>query len=361
MAIKTLSVGIGLGGSKFTKELAASAVNTKAYYLNISTDELSKFQGNPNAQCIAIGATDGGAGKDREVAKNHFTESFDHAKLITEIIDKSVAEEVDIINVAFSLGGGTGSGIGPVLTEKLREAAELCEKRKIIVFGIALLPMMAEGLKSFKNALLAMKDMIADMANGGRYALVKNAEIDAIGDNQSERHMLSNKKTVAAYEKYLTGTSKPSENGVLDLNDRRAGFEVDGLHAFFQLSDGQIVESGFVGPNSDIVVSIINAEVPVCDAKLYEKIFYEKMQKLEIKCGYTDEEDGSVGLHGFGGLGKIAADLRERLEDIKKESYKADSATGRNAFDDLDVEVVKFKPGSRFAKVEAKPAAKPKP
>lgn len=114
-------------------------------YLNTSEEDLATLENAKHKYHIKGGE---GCHKDRDVAKTLLAKDFD--KVLAEIESK-VQEK--IVFVLFSTGGGTGSGMGPVLVEVLND--ELGRKAG----AVAVLPGKDETVKAFMNSYECMKEL----------------------------------------------------------------------------------------------------------------------------------------------------------------------------------------------------------
>ena len=81
----------------------------KAYYVNLAQQDLDLVN-SPNKLHIKNGE---GASKNRDKAKEVLSESIDE---VLETLENQITEKY--VFTVFSLGGGTGSGCGPFLSQK---------------------------------------------------------------------------------------------------------------------------------------------------------------------------------------------------------------------------------------------------
>ena len=123
------------------------ALNFKVMYINTSMEDLMTLFGAKHKYHITGGE---GAAKNRNMAKDLLI--ADIQELQAEIL-KTITEE--FIFVIFSAGGGTGSGIGPMLMAGL---SKLFPERKVC--GITILPSARESIKSLYNAVECFKDIV---------------------------------------------------------------------------------------------------------------------------------------------------------------------------------------------------------
>jgi len=250
------------------------------------------------------------------------------------------------------MGGGTGSGIGPKLTQSLRDAIDESGKsNNLIVHGIALIPWLArEGAVDLGNAVMALEEIYADLEEGGgRYSFLNNIQIDTPGDNDEDQYQYINKYGASVYLDYLRGTTQPaSSGGVLDLADRRMALALPGLHAYSELKNQGIVSHGWIGPIADSKVLLIDADIPDIDRDIYDDKDGElnALSCIQSKRGYNATETGILGIHGFSGADEILADVRSRYDAKVVEMNKVAVKTSRNALRNMD-SVSTFKLGGQ--------------
>lgn len=136
-------VAVGQAGGNIGSVLEEKGFNV--LYLNTSEEDLATLDKAKHKYHIKGGE---GCHKDRAVAKTLLAKDYDK---ILEEIENKVPEK--IVFVLFSTGGGTGSGIGPVLVEILND--ELGRKAG----AVAVLPGQDETVKAFMNAYECMKEL----------------------------------------------------------------------------------------------------------------------------------------------------------------------------------------------------------
>ena len=154
MSLKSriLVVGVGQGGSNITKEFENMGYNT--FYVNTSYDDIPL---NTDDNRIYHIKNSQGCAKDRQKAINYAVDYYDD---IINTINTSYPT-CDIVFITFSLGGGTGSGIAPVLLSLLAS-----KNLKKYYGAIAILPHKSESILVHSNAresltqLMGIKDKL---------------------------------------------------------------------------------------------------------------------------------------------------------------------------------------------------------
>jgi len=345
--IKVLPIGIGLGGSNYAKEISTKLKSQKGgknskygepIYVNICADELGMFNTALLNGKFHVGTMDGGAGKNRDLALDTFADKFDYDKLIDLIRERVIEDDIDVVATCFTTGGGTGSGIGPALTNTLFNLMEQQTDIKYVsVIGFALLPSFDEGITIHKNNLLALGEIETSFLNGGRYALVKNT---GEGSSFNDRRTTANKTSITLFMDYVTGSHQSKTGGVLDLNDKRVGLAYPGLHSFNRLRECNVDKSPFVEPGSNKVKHVM-AEIPEENCELYEEAVLAGVH-LDYKFGYTSDEVGVVAFHGFNSLRKETVAYRKRFDELKELDSADDVGNGVDSLNALKKDVFHY-------------------
>lgn len=108
-------IGVGQCGGNIANEFAK--LGYQSIVINTAQSDLNKLSNIPSENKLLINFGIEGAGKNPEIGENAFIQ---HNEEVLKLIEQ-VFVETDIIYVCAGLGGGTGSGISPMLTEVLIE------------------------------------------------------------------------------------------------------------------------------------------------------------------------------------------------------------------------------------------------
>lgn len=138
-------LGAGGGGSNAVARMATSSIHG-VEMIAVNTDAQSLYH-NPAQQKITIGrgTTRGlGAGANPEIGKRAAEESSEEIK--------KALEGADMLFLTAGLGGGTGSGVAPVI-------AELARGMGILTVAVVTKPFGFEGMKRKKNAEEAIENL----------------------------------------------------------------------------------------------------------------------------------------------------------------------------------------------------------
>jgi cell division protein FtsZ len=145
---KTLSIkvlGVGGAGCNAVTHLASSSLsglscavlNTDAAALSQSTVETKLILGAKSTRGL-------GAGGDPECGRVAAQEDIAGVR--------ALCDGADMVFIVAGLGGGTGTGAGPVIAQAAKEAGAL-------VLGIVMLPFDCEGLRRQRQAMLGLNEL----------------------------------------------------------------------------------------------------------------------------------------------------------------------------------------------------------
>ncbi len=146
-----LNVGV-IGAGAFGNKIAqlAEAHEFPVWYINTSEEDTKGIFDSKNTGKGTIIGTEGGCGQERSVAIELIKENY--KEVINQFPESLLS--CDIIFVAGSAGGGTGSGFTPILVDVLRSAIDG------IQFGvITTLPSHNEGIRAKKNSIDLMESV----------------------------------------------------------------------------------------------------------------------------------------------------------------------------------------------------------
>ena len=183
-------IGIGNAGS----QVASLAVSEQmdAVVINSSENDLSTIPDN----VIKFPLGDlRGAGKNREEAKKFVKDSIKKILQTDEFVE--FMDKKDVIFVVSSTGGGTGSGISPILTQILKK---MFPDSYVILVGI--LPTLDEAYSTQINTLEYIQELYKKLDNP-TYMLYDN---DRMKNLPSHLMMESINKAIVEDIKVLQGT-----------------------------------------------------------------------------------------------------------------------------------------------------------
>ena len=129
-------IGVGGGGNNAVENMYRHGIKDVSFIL-INTDR-QVLDESPVPTKLVIGPGRGAGGKPEKAAK--FAE--ENAEAIADLFD----EATDMVFVTAGMGGGTGTGAGPVI-------ARMAKERGILTIGIVTIPFLFEGRKKVLKAL----------------------------------------------------------------------------------------------------------------------------------------------------------------------------------------------------------------
>ena len=139
-------VGVGGGGGNAVNRMIANGLK-KVSFVALNTDVQALQRSNAQTR-IAIGKelTGGlGAGGQPEIGEKAAQESKEEIK--------KELENADMVFITAGMGGGTGTGAGPVVARCAREA-------NILTVGIVTIPFVFEGVAKINQALDGVERMV---------------------------------------------------------------------------------------------------------------------------------------------------------------------------------------------------------
>lgn len=135
-------IGVGGGGNNAVSHMFRQGIKDVSF-VQINTDRQVLEESNvPVKVLIGPGL---GAGGDPEKAKKHAEES---AEAIAELFD----DQTDMAFITAGMGGGTGTGAGPVV-------ARIAKERGVLTVGIVTIPFQFEGKRKITKALEGADEM----------------------------------------------------------------------------------------------------------------------------------------------------------------------------------------------------------
>lgn len=145
--LKISVIGIGNAGNQVA-ELAKRMYDIPGIAINSSEKDTSTLK---YVDSIVIG-DEKGAGKDRNIAKSFIKT---HIKdLLAEKKFADLMEPADVVFIVSSTGGGTGSGMAPVLRDLL---SRVYTNKRFVLMGI--LPPLKESIAAQQNSIDYLKEM----------------------------------------------------------------------------------------------------------------------------------------------------------------------------------------------------------
>lgn len=209
-SIKIGVVGVGQAGSRLAEIFYKYGYSVGV--LNTAMQDL-KFIQVPERKKLFLEYGLGGAGKDLAIGEGAINE---HRDVITQFLEAEVVADNDMLFLAISGGGGTGSGS----VEPLLGILKGFDRPVGVVY---VLPMNTDDAIAKKNSLTTLA-RLAKMASTdliNTLVVVDNSKIETIyGDlSQTEFWKTANQAIVEPFHLFNSLTSQPSEFTSLDPTD----------------------------------------------------------------------------------------------------------------------------------------------
>lgn len=206
-------LGIGQAGANVTQMLEKKGYKT--YYINLAKQDLDLIS-SPNKYHIPNGE---GASKNRKKAKKVLSESIEE---VLGVIDEQISEKY--IFVVYSLGGGTGAGLGTFLSSVIAENPDK------IVCLVVILPSMNESLQARINAYEALTEIVEAKNSLGSIFILDN--------NQREDKLSINRSFANLFDSFINVANYSSIRGVIDIAEQKTLLETSGVAAIHRITQG---------------------------------------------------------------------------------------------------------------------------
>lgn len=211
-------LGLGQGGSNVADQ--AAKCNFYSASINFSQRDLDSLEYvDENLRLKLVGSE--GIGKQRADAVSLMSNNWD---LATSFVKENFSHSsIEIIFVPFSTGGGSGSGIAPVLLQLLTESMP----EKVFV-ALPILPDKHESFIAQKNCIEAFEDLSTlDIC----ILPIDNDKAKSTLSNSGKNHLYKkvNEYVISMIEQLVSYTDQHSRYGVLDKKDLKNIFKTSGL------------------------------------------------------------------------------------------------------------------------------------
>ena len=162
-------IGIGNCGNQIAA-LAKKQANIDVVCINTSENDLATLPEELKDVSFPIGDNEG-SGKNRTEAKKFLKGSV--TSLVSDEKFKSIISSKDVVFIASSTGGGTGSGMAPIMSSIIRQAFRNVDGSEKPVILIGVLPRLSEGLSTQINTMDYLHELF-DVLENPTYMLYDN-------------------------------------------------------------------------------------------------------------------------------------------------------------------------------------------
>ncbi len=366
--MKILNIGLGLAGSRMAIAFTKSQRRHESHsgdvkILNLSEEEneavlsFNKRYIN-NIDVFHVGGENiKGSGKNRRASMDQFINHFDKAHFLKTISQDIEEFKYDGITISFGTGGGSGSGMAPVVLKMVKNMVSQVYGDSKFVMGFGLLPSFDEGIMSFKNTVTCIDDIHGKCISSGsslmyvEYLPTKDEEV--VGDTRDR----TNTATADAFLHYLT--PKFSSKGILDIQDRLRGLTLPGYHCIRNLIGGEIENGPIMNPGNS-PTKYICAEVPEQFIEIYESTILgiSNGRSVDNKIGYCSSSNrGIIANHGFKVISSVVEIYRVRFEELKSIDESFDNMENSGGLEQIsDVEDYTLGTNAKFEAVSVEDA-----
>ena len=289
-------VFVGIGGCGTNIAFMFEKAGYTAIHINSSEQDESAIKG---AKIIKHLKGFNGCAGDRRLAAKAMAKNI-------EIVDELLEVEEEFIFLVWGAGGGTGSGIAPVLASMLCEELEE-QKKKKTVCGICVLPDKDEDLGFHENAYNCCKELL---------------EIDELGcvmfldNNYNPKKLAINDKACSLFHSFISNNSV-SAIGNVEEEEKRTILR----------SHGNMVVCNLAGDkaNTEKVVEVVTTDnifAPLQQDGIVEYIAVINSDNKELKKDMLTSVFG-VPKRTFTGYGSkntivVASGLNYPFQHVKK-------------------------------------------
>lgn len=364
MTIKVAMLGLGQAGSNICE--IAELYQYRTAIMNTSPEDLESIQ---LVKSKLLVGRNGGAGKDRRVAKSDVKGYF---KEITAFVnDKFRDSDIEMIYLVFSSGGGTGSGMGPMVIDILQK---MVPHKK---FGaIAVLPSRTESAVAQVNSIECLRELVKLHVPT---FIVDNDKFSEQNPSMSRKQLYDtiNNQIIGDFNAILNTKRDASKYGNIDGKDLIKILSTPGASIISTtmlnvegLQHGQTLQKQIIDELQYSVYAPIEYDgvtkrmgfIFEVDDKVTKEIGYDEINReigspLEVFEGFYKPKEGrqtvTTIITGLSFPEGRMKDVTERLELSKddfaaKKEYDLLSSTDTSWFSDMREETVVKQPTKKF-------------
>lgn len=160
-------IGIGNCGNQIAC-LANKETHCDAFAINTSENDLATLAGDIPKKLVGDSQ---GTGKNRAAAKQFLKESI--MELIRDEAFQTFMEKKEVILIVSSMGGGSGSGMAPIMSNIIRDAFRGDDGLEMTTILVGVMPRLNEGLSTQVNALDYLHELF-DVLEDPTYMIYDN-------------------------------------------------------------------------------------------------------------------------------------------------------------------------------------------
>ncbi len=329
-------IGVGGGGTNAVNKMVDSKIFGLEFYIANTDNQALKNSKVQNKILLGNALTKGlGAGANPEVGQKAAIESSDAIK--------AIVEDADLVFITIGMGGGTGSGAGPVIAKLSKDAGAL-------VVAIVTTPFDFEGRKRAENAKEALQKIkeVADsvivvsnnrlLAELGEIPLTDSFQYSDAILKQAVRTIteLINKHSLINLD-FADIKTVIANQGLALIGTGKAAGENAAVEAAIQAINSPILESSIKGAKNAIV-NVLGGPKALTIQQAEEAVQTIKdaaSSNVDIIFGVTISEE----------LGDeiVVSVIATGLQHIREEGTIASGAKGREILTPDEVDIQKYK------------------
>jgi len=215
--IEVAMVGLGAAGGTLTEQAVASGLTESVLVLNSSYEDLESLKLIPTENKVKLSEV-GGAAKDRVKIYEQFRKNGNPQKFMDAFDARIMNSPREIVFVAASGAGGTGSGLVVIIARMIRQ-----KYPNLKVIPLIIMPGMNERGIAQQNAL----DCTRELESAGFCMIrVDNSRIE--NNSIFEKYTEINKETIENLRRFIN-FDKISKFQNIDVADRLAMFGDSGM------------------------------------------------------------------------------------------------------------------------------------
>ena len=222
--MRFLTIGLGHCGGKIADDFKKTAIDKRGMIMDVcainsDTADLATHRNIPDENKLLIGSGKGAA-KNWQEGYEAATQSKTNVKAL---ISKLLSPDTDVIVLALGEGGGTGSGVAPVLAEIIGEFGKTC-------IAIVTLPFETESVRSKVNAAMGI-DLLYRIEAAKAIICVENDKLTAHYPDKllTEAYEKVNEVAVQTFLDLIDLANLPSRADRIDESELVSIFEYPGF------------------------------------------------------------------------------------------------------------------------------------
>ena len=306
-------LAVGAVGANVSQMLEKKGFKT--YYVNLAKQDLDLIN-SPNKLHIKNGE---GASKNRDKAKEVLSESIDE---VLDVLEQQITEKY--VFVVYSLGGGTGSGVGTFLADVIADNPD----KKVGL--VTILPSMRESLQARMNTYEALSEIVALRNKLGAIFILDN--------NKREDKLSINRSFAGLFESFININAASSIRGVMDIAEQKTLLETSGVAMVHKMANEQ---SDLLATVNDGIYATIEPNKKIKYIGLSQPDMKENKDVVDIN-SVIDVVGQPIDTYmGYGNTETVlylaGLSFPKTYIDNLKESIKADQEKAEKAMEDDDI------------------------